>query len=339
MNDQEIHKDSREEIPDQTATSEEHRQGAEAGQPEDLPMVCWLTGCEPWAESFSLSADDAMKALGIKRSRLTQLSGKELRVGRIRSDRYIRPVYRPQDIETYLSWSRPTATHKNSSKVLGEAVSGLERLSNELQSRIEGIASGLSEDLVAQISDALLADIQQKINENNRLIADVNTSQLRGLESLIQQINGSVKKIIGTRLAPMIFQQTMMDKKLSHLENGLEKFQLELERIKSRLTEQDVVAKLQMDQTQLIGTRTLELSKEMEHWRNELRDSIEVRNREDSNAFMAEIEWLQGQAKAHRQEYERAINQSMDRKGIRPKRAPSLATRKTLQRLQERTKS
>ncbi len=45
-----------------------------------LPMVVWLAGDEAHADDFCIDADTAMQELGIKRSRLTQISGRELRV-------------------------------------------------------------------------------------------------------------------------------------------------------------------------------------------------------------------------------------------------------------------
>src|SRR5690606_18828586 len=59
---------------------------------EELPMIVWLRGDEEIASEFTVDAEAAMEFLGIKRSRLTQISGRELRVGRMRIDRYIRPV-------------------------------------------------------------------------------------------------------------------------------------------------------------------------------------------------------------------------------------------------------
>lgn len=88
---------------------------------EDLSMIVYLRGDENFFNEFSLSADDVMKRLCIKRSRLNQISGRELRVGRTRIDRYIRPVYRPKDIEAYEAWTRATATHKSSSQVIEQA--------------------------------------------------------------------------------------------------------------------------------------------------------------------------------------------------------------------------
>src|SRR5690606_25392082 len=103
---------------------------------DDLPMIVWLRGDESYVSDFNISADDAMKALGIKRSRLTQISGKELRVGRIRVDRYIRPVYRQADIDAYLEWTRPTATHIKSSDVLLQAATELRSGSREMTDQI-----------------------------------------------------------------------------------------------------------------------------------------------------------------------------------------------------------
>src|SRR5438045_3561626 len=49
-----------------------------------LPMLVWLRGDESYCGDFCLDADQVMVRLGIKRSRLTQISGRELRVGRMR---------------------------------------------------------------------------------------------------------------------------------------------------------------------------------------------------------------------------------------------------------------
>src|SRR3989338_6049260 len=93
---------------------------------DELPMVVWLTGSEPYFSDFALDADAVMVRLGLKRSRLTQISGRELRVGRTKMGRYIRPVYRDCDIEAYLAWVKPTSSHKKSSSVIEEAVQHLE---------------------------------------------------------------------------------------------------------------------------------------------------------------------------------------------------------------------
>lgn len=111
--------------------------------PMEFPMVIFLRGDEEYFNDFCMNAEQVMQVLGIRRSRLNQISGKELRVGRARIDNYVRPVYRKQDVEEYLKWIRPTATHKKSSDLLNEARSKLEqqsdRLSEQLTSRFENM--------------------------------------------------------------------------------------------------------------------------------------------------------------------------------------------------------
>jgi hypothetical protein len=118
---------------------------------EDLPLVVWLRGDEEHCADFSLDAEAVMDQLGIKRSRLTQISGRELRVGRIRRGRYISPVYRQVDVETYLAWTRATASQQKSASLVGEATAELlehsERLSDYLQSIPDQLTSVLRDDI------------------------------------------------------------------------------------------------------------------------------------------------------------------------------------------------
>jgi methyl-accepting chemotaxis protein len=94
----------------------------EPDEGEELPMIVSLNEDESLVASFSMSADDVMQVLNIKRSRLTQISGRELRVGRLRVDKYVRPFYRPCDVEKYKEWTRATASHQSSAKALNEVV-------------------------------------------------------------------------------------------------------------------------------------------------------------------------------------------------------------------------
>ena len=98
----------------------------------DLPMLVWIRGDEDYADDFSLNADQAMEMIGIRRSRLTQISGKELRVGKKRIGRYVRPVFRQVDIEAYKAWTRPTATSKKSSSILEEGLDKLRELAERM---------------------------------------------------------------------------------------------------------------------------------------------------------------------------------------------------------------
>jgi len=100
---------------------------------QQLPMVVFLRGDEEWVEDFQVDAEEAMDLLGIKRSRLTQISGRELRVGRIRRDRYIRPVYRLKDLEDYQSWTRSTASHQSSSLLIEQVIDRVEQQCRQLE--------------------------------------------------------------------------------------------------------------------------------------------------------------------------------------------------------------
>lgn len=118
-------------------------------QKDDLPMIVFLRGDEEIVEEFDLNADQAMEILGIKRSRLTQISGKELRVGKIRVDRYVRPVFRRQDVESYSKWTRPTASHKASADALKESY---EKVIIGLSDKLQDSHQKLLEDISAELS-------------------------------------------------------------------------------------------------------------------------------------------------------------------------------------------
>lgn len=124
--------------PTAAPSAESDRQGAQADTPpHELELVVWLEGHEPYVADFCLNADQAMAKLGIKRSRLNQISGKELRVGRIKSGRYIKPMYREEDIESYLQWTRPTASHQASKRALESATAGIETKLDSLADHLE----------------------------------------------------------------------------------------------------------------------------------------------------------------------------------------------------------
>jgi hypothetical protein len=125
--------------------------GATAGTPPGagpgaLPMVVWLRGDEPVCDEFVLDAEHVMAQLGIRRSRLTQISGRELRVGRMRKGRYVSPVYRQVDVDAYSAWTRPTASHLKASTVLTDAAQALAHQKDELSEQIE---SGLDQAVAA----------------------------------------------------------------------------------------------------------------------------------------------------------------------------------------------
>jgi hypothetical protein len=122
----------------------------------DLPFVVFLRGDEDFFEEFSWDADKVMAALNIRRSRLNQISGKELRVGKKKVDRYIRPVYRPCDVYGYLEWTRPTASHQRSSKIMDAARQKLEDHSEKLKTTLESYDQRLHKSIVASLVPELI---------------------------------------------------------------------------------------------------------------------------------------------------------------------------------------
>ena len=113
-------------------TNTDSSQNQQVSPENNLPSVVWLQGNEPFFSEFSLNAEEVMERLGIKRSRLRQISGKELRVGRTRVEKYIKPVYRPEDVKKYLEWTRAAASHLRSTTLIQSATQKLSEQHDEL---------------------------------------------------------------------------------------------------------------------------------------------------------------------------------------------------------------
>ena len=213
--------------PETNITNELKEMRSPPDETDQLPMIVWLTGQESWAEEFSISADEAMNALSIKRSRLTQISGKELRVGRIRIDRYIRPVYRQDDITSYLNWSRATATHKSSSKILEKAVEQLKDQGQQLHDKVQNLGANLSDQVLERLT-----------NEISQVIIDNQEHQIKKVKNTIEQniikttsnILPQLAQKLKNTFKPVEFELSIIDKlikQLSHqgeqIENKTEK--------------------------------------------------------------------------------------------------------------------
>ena len=156
---------------------------APAGDWEELPLTIWLAGDEPFFAEFTLDAAAAMKVLGIKRSRLTQISGCELRVGKVRSDRYTRAMYRAQDVEAYRSWTRRTAAHQRSAEVVKDAASRLDSVRDELLGSLSDALAHSDQLLQAGLKAEVLALRGQRIAG-----VDVLSRQVMALRALLIDI-------------------------------------------------------------------------------------------------------------------------------------------------------
>ena len=165
-----------------------------------LAMVVWLRGDE---EEFTLSAEDVMAALDIKRSRLTQISGRELRVGRRRVDRYLKPFYRPADVHSYQERTRAALTRQRSAAAVSSVADDIETrhktLLQETTAQLRATLADTSRTIQKNLSE-LLHSTQTKTS--SLITADSFLQKnkiLRGMEALARQ---------GRRLLVEFEQQT-----------------------------------------------------------------------------------------------------------------------------------
>ena len=201
---------------------------------DDLPIIVWLKGDEPYFSDFSWDANEVMKVLSIKRSRLNQISGKELRVGKARIDHYIRPIYRPCDVKHYLSWTRPTASHKRSSTIIEEARQKLEDKTDDLISKMSDSSKDALEDVKITIRNLLFEQFGL-ITHQLKELSNTLPEQLNALTSYIHtQLHLTTKS-----LSSVEEKTNNQEKKLDHIEylfNELQKAILQLEQYESHFT-------------------------------------------------------------------------------------------------------
>lgn len=129
-----------------------------------LPMIVWLCGDE---EEFSLTAEDVMATLDIKRSRLTQISGRELRVGRRRVDRYLKPFYRPVDVHSYQEQTRAALTRQRSAAAVSSVAADIEaRHKTMLQATTTQMTAAITavSQTLQRTLNTLLLETQAKTN-------------------------------------------------------------------------------------------------------------------------------------------------------------------------------
>jgi hypothetical protein len=162
---------------------------ASAGEHDDFPMIVWLRGDEPWFTRFDMDAEAVMQALGIKRSRLTQISGRELRVGRVRVDRYIRPVYRSSDIEKYLAWTRATASHQKSSDVIKTAVEQLHEQTEAVRTGLESISRNFTDHVKQEMSAFISQTIERGLAPIDGRLENFQTTIAGWMTQLTQQVS------------------------------------------------------------------------------------------------------------------------------------------------------
>lgn len=241
---------------------------AELSTEDEFPMIVWLRGDEPWYSEFDMDADAAMEALSIKRSRLTQIAGKELRVGRVRVDRYIRPVFRSRDIEQYLNQTRATASHQKSSDVLNSAAGLLCQQVDRMEARLEVI----NQNLMSQMESAL----QKVLTETLGTIVSGTSERLDALEGDI------VNRLSVLTQDTVLKHVGLIQKDLLATSNEL------ISRMESSKEELSQAQQLHDKSVRNLAAKTAELEEKMNHIALEIQNS-ESSLRQDLRTIISDI--------------------------------------------------
>ena len=206
-----------------------------------LPMIVWLRGDESYAGEFSLDAEAVMESIGIKRSRLTQISGRELRVGRIRVDRYIRPMYRSCDVQEYKSWTRASASHSKSSTILKEAADELRSGSKELADQFLVKLGDVHQSIEAALKDVCSETyeiqknasqlMQEQMTHNRQSFEASSQSVIESIEAPMSQIVEGVQKALESNQLQDISTEL---ERLSHMQVATEQQQKILEQLREQ---------------------------------------------------------------------------------------------------------
>ena len=215
----------------------------------DMPLVVQLKGDEAFFGEFDLSADEAMQILGIKRSRLNQISGKDLRVGRAKIDRYIRPIYRSKDINDYLKWSRTTATQKKSQEVIDEATSKLLLKAEELSkllSQENGVLTKTLADhqkaFVGSLADFSNKTLHSQTGATKRIISFLR-EETRSVKIKLEEHSESINRITEKMRCINDTQKLMFEghneqaSKLLHIKEDISSFKNSVEESVNQLNQ------------------------------------------------------------------------------------------------------
>ena len=165
----------------------------------EMPMLIWLRGDEEICGEFNMDAESVMVELGIKRSRLTQIAGKELRVGR-----YVRPVFRTEDVLAYKNWVRASASHLKSSRAIEDAAAKLEHETSTLADKVKDAASAELEAIndqmlsLHQISQRLFSELSlavaNSIEASNQQSERLEFARKSREKELIESIAGFIQQ-------------------------------------------------------------------------------------------------------------------------------------------------
>ena len=206
--------------------------------PADLPMSVPLKGHENYFNEFSMDATEVMDLLGIKRSRLRQISGQELRVGRKRVERYIKPFYRPEDVESYQQWTRQTATHKKSSDALQNAAKELSDMKSHLATAVSQDVTRESRHLYKLLTDSahsqretrtkLLLELDRKFSDLSLTIGQIRNSVNDKVSALNLRLQKIADELAQVSRSSEIMKELSLETSETSTQNNHHLRQLEL---------------------------------------------------------------------------------------------------------------
>lgn len=170
-----------------------------------------LQGDEEYFDEFSCTAEDAMDFLGIRRTRLRDISGHELRVGRKREGRYVRPFYRKCDLEEYRDIQEKKASSARrqgasfqmlSSVIENQSVQITTQVESELKSRVETLANQ---------TNSTFSKLEEFVSNQNLKLGF-------RLGKRIDELNLNVKSMQSNLTKEQLNVKAAMDKTADHLE-------------------------------------------------------------------------------------------------------------------------
>lgn len=140
------------------------------------------------ASEFDCNAEQAMEYLGIKRSRLTQISGNQLPCARIKVDRYIRPMYRWSDVRSYRERLQLSVSYSKSKQEVHEASSELTRIASDFAGTLADHRQLHKQamDQQAQKTEAELGKIMARIEQLASTLIEIRTACEQNRQAILQ---------------------------------------------------------------------------------------------------------------------------------------------------------
>ena len=173
-------------------------EGAVEGASSKEDSVLYLEAHDPRAQEFNCNAQEAMEALGIKRSRLTQISGQTLPCARIKIGRYQRPMYRKKDLEQYIAHLRIPASRAQTSHIIERGVLQLQECAEKLTASLSQESGILSQTLEKSL-EGFYAHQESKHHEHHTHIESLNQkleNLTLELKDLKEHLNTNSQKLL-----------------------------------------------------------------------------------------------------------------------------------------------